>query len=356
MKINFVLPFINWTGGIRVAFEYAEGLHRRGNDVAVYFPLVPYRFSDRLCTARGLHRWVGDLFLNLRRRAKQERRALSVPLLMVPRVADIFLRKADAVVATAWPTAYSVSRLSSSRGSKFHLVQHHETWSGPPEVVERCYRLPLQKIVIASWLKSLVQELSGQPVLDTITNGVDFSLFYPENASVTTRSRVLMQYSPLPWKGMADGLNAWDTIKRECPGVQLVMFGMEPGQDVPPDSEFHADPPQPSLRALYSSCDVFLSTSWVEGCQLPPMEAMACGCAVVATNVGGVPDYSIASKTALVIDPHDINGMAAAVIKLLRDADERRRIARAGFEYIQQFTWERAVEKFEAALLRGMGS
>lgn len=90
----------------------------------------------------------------------------------------------------------------------------------------------------------------------------------------------------------------------------------------------------------------------MEGCQLTPMEAMACRCAVVATNVGGVPDYAIAGQTALVVEPHDVEGMAAAIIRLLEDDDERWRIAEAGYRHIQQYTWDRAVQRFEAALIK----
>jgi len=61
MRISFIIPFINWTGGIRIVFEYAERLHQRGHEVSIYFPMFPYRFSDRLYTLHGLRRWVGDL-------------------------------------------------------------------------------------------------------------------------------------------------------------------------------------------------------------------------------------------------------------------------------------------------------
>jgi len=355
MRISFIIPFINWTGGIRIIFEYAERLHQRGHEVAIYFPLFPYLFSDQLYTFRGLRRWVGDLALNLRRRTRQKWFRLSAPLIMVPWISDHFVRDGDAVIATAWPTAYSVYRLSSTKGTKFHLVQHYETWSGPSSVVDDSYRLPLHKIVIASWLQHLLEHKFGQPVLDTITNGIDLSLFYPEGRSNERTGRVLMQYSPLEWKGVTDGLRAWKIVQQHCPGARLVMFGLERGPDVPPDVEFHQDPPQDKLRRIYSSCDIFVSTSWTEGCQLPPMEAMACQCAVVATNVGGVPDYTIPSQTALVVEPHDVDAMAQAIIRLLQNDDEWQRIAQAGYQYIKQFTWDRAVERFEDALERGIG-
>lgn len=354
MRISFIIPFINWTGGIRIVFEYAERLYKRDHDVVLYFPLFPYLFSDRLHTLRGLRRWIGDLVLNLRRRNHQNWFHLSAPLMMVPWISDRFIRDGDAVIATAWPTAYSVHRLSHSKGIKFYFVQQYEVWSGPQAAVDGSYQLPLHKIVAASWLNRLMTERLGAPVLATIIQGVNFDLFYPDGRPAEQTGRVLMQYSPLLWKGIADGLKAWEIVRKHCPWARLVMFGLKRGPDVPHETEFYENPPQDELRRIYSSCDIFVSPSWIEGCQLPPMEAMACQCAVVATNVGGVPDYAIPGKTALVVEPRDVDAMAQAIIRLLKNDDERRRIALAGYHHIRQFTWDRAVAQFEATLERGV--
>ena len=77
------------------------------------------------------------------------------------------------------------------------------------------------------------------------------------------------------------------------------------------------------------------------------MEAMACKCAVVATDVGGIPDYAIKGKTALICEPKDINTMTKHVIGLLDNPDQLMKFSRAGYKHIKQFTWERAVSKLE---------
>ena len=80
---------------------------------------------------------------------------------------------------------------------------------------------------------------------------------------------------------------------------------------------------------------------------MPPMEAMACKVAVAATRAGAVPDYAIADKTALVSEIGDIEGLAKNIIYLVENRNERNRIAENGYNYIKQFTWERATEQLE---------
>ncbi len=80
------------------------------------------------------------------------------------------------------------------------------------------------------------------------------------------------------------------------------------------------------------------------------MEAMACKCAVVATNVGAIPDYTIPGETALVSPPRKPEFLAENISYLLNDEDRLKRISDAGYRYIKQFTWEKATDEFERVL------
>ena len=77
------------------------------------------------------------------------------------------------------------------------------------------------------------------------------------------------------------------------------------------------------------------------------MEAMACGCAVVAANVGAVPDYTIKDETALVVEPHEIDNFAECIIRLVNNKAERKKIAENGFNYIQKFNWDKSTDDLE---------
>jgi glycosyltransferase involved in cell wall biosynthesis len=201
--------------------------------------------------------------------------------------------------------------------------------------------------VISNWLKYKIESLSA-PIDTLIFNGIDFNEFYPDKkAKLTNEIRILMPYRPAKWKGVKDGLKAFELVKNKRKNVKLILYGPEPNIKLPDFVEFHLHPLSGELRELYNSCDIFLFPSHFEGFGLPPMEAMACKIPIVTTNVGAIPDCTIPGKTALVSDPHSPQDLAENLIKLIDDENLRSNIGEAGYEYIQQFNWESSKNKLE---------
>jgi len=159
-----------------------------------------------------------------------------------------------------------------------------------------------------------------------------------------------MIYSSQRLKGTEYGLEAIRLIKKKYPETKAIFFGLKKGSDIPDFVDFNTDPPQEKIRKIYSNCDIFVSPSLQEGCQLPPMEAMACKCAVIATNVGGVPDYTIPGKTALVVKPKNSQEIFQAACNLIANPNLLKSIAESGCQYISKFTWPRAVEQLKKIL------
>lgn len=90
------------------------------------------------------------------------------------------------------------------------------------------------------------------------------------------------------------------------------------------------------LRALYSSCTAFIYPSIYEGFGLPPLEAMACGAPVIASQVP-----SIKKSVARIVSATDSKDLARNVIELLRDEQARQSLSIRGLEYAQEFSWQR---------------
>jgi glycosyltransferase involved in cell wall biosynthesis len=256
----------------------------------------------------------------------------------------------DAVVATAWQSAPVVAAAAERCGAKFYLVQHYESlYHGDPAAVDATYRLPLRKVAISTWLGDVMRERFDSAA-EIVVTPVDRALFHRVPVVVTTsRPRVLMLHHEYAWKGVADGLAAVARVKTRVPALRLVGFGVKPPRPATPYDEFHENPAQDALAALYSGCDIYLCPSWDEGLGMPPMEAMACGAALVTYDNGGCRDYASDGETALVAPRRDLEALAERLARLATDEALRARLAAAGtMQVTSAFDWDRAVARLEA--------
>ena len=89
--------------------------------------------------------------------------------------------------------------------------------------------------------------------------------------------------------------------------------------------------------------------SWYETFPLPPLEAMACGSAVVATALG-TEDYAFDGKNSRVVQPRNPEALAEALLSIAQDPAFALRLAQAGLKTAAEHTWEKAVPKLEAIL------
>ena len=97
------------------------------------------------------------------------------------------------------------------------------------------------------------------------------------------------------------------------------------------------------LPALYGDAEVFVFPSQYEGFGLPVLEAMACGAPVICSNRSSLPE--VAGNAAVLIDPHDVSALAAALDEVGHDANLRVNLAQRSLEQAAQFTWEKAAQQ-----------
>lgn len=354
LKITIVLPFRSMTGGTKVMVEYANRLHDKGHDVTIVYPWYLHKSRHLLDLVKGPGRGFASWWARAQGKKEITWMPVNVPLKCIRALSDAYLPDADILFATENQTIDPLEQVSYAKGKKVYFIQHYETWSRAASLVDATWKSKKwHKITIATWLKKLAQEKFDSDA-DLVVNGVDMSVFHDAGKTWNTPPRVLSLYHHLEWKGIPDTVTAMKSLQDKGIAFTPVFFGhIQPSDDVKPlgDIEFHHFPTGETLRKLYAGADIFVSASWAEGCQLPPMEAMACGAALVATNVGGVPDYTIPGKTALVVEPKHPEQLAVALESLLTDPAKTKEIAAAGHAHIQNFTWERATDRLEAILL-----
>ncbi len=97
--------------------------------------------------------------------------------------------------------------------------------------------------------------------------------------------------------------------------------------------------PDEDLLHLYNAAALFVFIPLYEGFGVPVVEAMACGCPVLASSATSIPE--VAGDAALLVNPNSIEEIASAMDRLLRDQELRERLAKRGLERSRKFSWRK---------------
>lgn len=353
MKITFLIPPLNLSGGIRVIAIYASLLTKRGHQVEILaLPRAVRSFRSKLKSVLTGEGWPKNHETQL-----SHLDLMNVPYRILSSVnpsADEF-PAADLVLATFWRTAPVVAALPPSKGKKAIFLQGYETSPGQesPEI-DAVWRLPLKKIVISEWMVKLANERFGDLEVFHVPNSVDLDQFHAPPRDKQLVPTVGMLYGSIHLKGVDVANAALELVRKEFPDLRIIAFGAEPvSTDVPlpKNAEYHMCPPQNEIRQLYAKCDVWICGSRREGFHLPPLEAMACRCPVVSTKVGGPLDIIKDGENGFLVELEDSENLAKNVSKLLNmDNSIWQRFSDAAHSTAVKYSWEDATSLFEQSL------
>lgn len=354
MRITFLAPPPDLSGGIRVVAQHASWLRARGHDVRIAHPRAP------AFAGGGLRSWWRDARTLLKAPDRTHFDGLEVERVLLPRgraPVDDDLPDADVVIATWWETAEWMATLSARKGAKVYFVQHHEVFDYLPVArVRSTYRLPVTMVAVSEWLRDVLRRDYGARNVRMAGNGVDLVQFRAPPRSRQEVPTIGVMYSAARWKGTDIAIAAAHLARRKLPGLRLVMFGSEPVAlrelPLPPFAEYFPRPSQQLLPSLYARCDAWLFPSRSEGFGLPLLEAMACRTPVVAAPAGAAPELTSAGG-GILVPPEDPQAMADAIIDLCCCPEEAWSVrSESAWKTAQSHSWEHAHQAFEQALLQ----
>lgn len=101
--------------------------------------------------------------------------------------------------------------------------------------------------------------------------------------------------------------------------------------------------PQEDLVGIYNLATVCVQPSFYEGFGLPVLEAMSCGCPVITSKGGSLPE--VAGDAAFYIDPYDIDDMANGVGEIYFNTPVQERFRKVGFLQAKKFSWKKTAEE-----------
>ena len=353
MRVTFVLPPPDHSGGIRVIGIYAEGLKRRGHDILLI--LTPMRQPTLLERARSLVKGRGWPKSVVADQWRIDR--LDVEYRVLERwrgVTDADVPDGDVVVATWWETADGVAGLSPAKGAKAYFVQDTGANSSQPiEALARTWALPMHHIAISNYVINLVRQYVPGASISHVPNSVDTRQFHAPPRGKQPRPTVGFVYANDRAKGADICLDAVADATRRVPNLHLTAFGPHhPNREfpLPRGADFSMLAAEETLREIYSRCDAWLFGSRTDGFGLPILEAMACRTPVIATPAGAAPEL-LAQGGGILVKPEDPHDMARAIVQVCAQSDaDWRRMSDAALATAQRFTWEEAIDLFEGAL------
>jgi glycosyltransferase involved in cell wall biosynthesis len=182
----------------------------------------------------------------------------------------------------------------------------------------------------------------GTDRMRVVPPGINHTLFRPGEDE--REPFILYPARAWPHKNHARLLEAFEILRKDRPRLRLVLAGEGLGRLGPlPDGVERWGVVAPTeLASLYRRAACVAYPSLYEGFALPPLEAMASGCVVAASNAGALPE--VCGEAAVLFDPLDPESMAAAIL----ETDERREELRElGLERAASFTWEDAARRHE---------
>src|SRR5262249_17220752 len=100
-------------------------------------------------------------------------------------------------------------------------------------------------------------------------------------------------------------------------------------------------------RQLLSACEIFVLASLAEPGALVVSEARAAGCAVIGTNVGGIPEQLEYGRAGVLVDPANVAQLAAALLSLMSDAEQLASAQQRARRNSESFNIERVVRDYD---------
>ena len=347
-RICFPLEGFTISGGVRVITQIANRMAARGHAVRLLVPdyqaAPPFPLDSRVEIQVVPTRGAG-LLRKLR---------------YWGHLARASTRNCDLCFATGGRTPfylYLSSLLNRPRPRLVYLIQHYEVWSHAEQtphpwlirkllalMIHTGYRLPFQQVAVAHWIRRKIHS----PRCEVISNGVDVTIFQPD-AAPRRNAKFVVGFieRAASWKGYDTFLRALNELPDSEKANFKILLASLDSVALPEGIETERCQPRTdaAMAEFYRRCDAFALASVIEGCPLPPLEAMACGAPLVTTDIGGVAEYASADN-AILFPVGDSEALAAALLRLKNDPALCLRLREAGLETAQRFSLEVMQEKY----------
>jgi len=230
----------------------------------------------------------------------------------------IYLRRADKILA-------------SSENTKKDIIKYLNIDENKIKVIPLAYNTKLYKVKSKSicYKEIKLENIRDKRILlvvNTISPRKNIENIIKAFEKVAEREKafILVIIGKKGWK-YGDIMNTYN--KSDC--KERIIF-----LDFVPDE---------TVTNFYNIAEALIYSSFYEGFGLPILEAQACGCPVITSNVSSMPE--VAGKGAILVDPYNVDEIAKAMDQVLKDKKLRDDLIKKGFENIKRFSWNKCAKE-----------
>lgn len=327
MKVNFIIPNIslNPAGGYKVMYQCANAF--AGNGRGVYL----HHMATIRSISHNIPLWLRWLRTNLFYRDSKPNGVHidnRIKTNKIPFRESGCIRKVDFKFSTMWATVLEVAGLEDSIGKCMNFIQGYETWLGEKNMIRKSFRTNSFNIVMSKHLENIVRVQTNADV-SLLPNPicVDFKELTPMNQR--NLANVSMLYSVYKYKRIGYGFKTLDLAKKEISKLTVEMSGIfKKTKSLPNRINYHYIPD--NLCKLYDSATIFVPSSINDGWNLPCIEAMKFGCALVCTDIAGYRAYAKEKDTALLAVSGSARSLDQRIVETIKNEKLRNDISVRG--------------------------
>ena len=206
--------------------------------------------------------------------------------------------------------------------------------------------------------RSLVEQYGCDPaVIQCVYSGssADWNRAMTVNTVKYASKTILFVGVDWKVKGGPDLLAAFEKVLKVVPDARLVIVGCLPKISTPNVTVVGWVPPE-QVHAYYEQAAVFCLPTTLEPYGLPLIEALSHKLPVVATHIGANPDIITSGEMGYLIEPHAIDELAGALIKIINAPEMAKEFGEQGYQQAQdRFNWQQVGLRLRDGILEALG-
>lgn len=328
-NLMMVLPALNISGGIMVAFEHCKALKNAGYDITI----VNDDFNDS--------KWITFA-------------GVEFPVIASRKFK--FVGKIDKAVATMWSTIDFLEKNINIK-DRYYLVQNFETdfyefGDSLKEKANASYspKVDVKFLTISKWCEDWLWTRYHRHA-DYLPNGLHTENYAAHKRSMDGKIRILVEGdNKVYYKNVDESFKITNELDHDKFEVWYLSYNGKP-KDWYVVDKFYNKVPFEEVSNIYKQCDILVKTSILESFSYPPLEMMSTGGYVVAVQNGGNSEYLKHEYNCLFYPQENIEEGKKAIMRICEDEQLRDVLFKNGIQTAQERDWnvlgDRIVQFYE---------